>query len=301
MTLTTPIASPFDGAATTPTSWIAIQRFDCFEIGLLAPGLADLDDSREDLADKWPILAVYSPQGGCSLEGEGRDLQVRRGDLCLVPAGEVVLRSSDAPVLVLRLPRSTVDVYRGALEASLWKAWPTADGSASLVAHLLDGLIEQLQGYRPTHPERLVQHLMGFIAMMCADLNVETMAAHRQQLLDDAKQFIERHLDDIELTPAKVARSQNVSTRTLHRLFEADGTTIGGWIRHRRLEHCRAELRVAPDHLPVSAIASRWGLWDAAHFSKVFKAAYGVPPIRYRAAARAAELLEVNDRDLVHA
>jgi AraC-like DNA-binding protein len=33
---------------------------------------------------------------------------------------------------------------------------------------------------------------------------------------------------------------------------------------------------------PVSAIAARWGLVDPAHFSRLFRAAYGVPPLEYR-------------------
>jgi AraC-like DNA-binding protein len=32
----------------------------------------------------------------------------------------------------------------------------------------------------------------------------------------------------------------------------------------------------------VSAIAARWGLVDPAHFSRRFRAAYGVPPLEYR-------------------
>jgi AraC-like DNA-binding protein len=32
----------------------------------------------------------------------------------------------------------------------------------------------------------------------------------------------------------------------------------------------------------VSAIAARWGLMDAAHFSRAFRAAYGLPPAEYR-------------------
>jgi AraC-like DNA-binding protein len=33
---------------------------------------------------------------------------------------------------------------------------------------------------------------------------------------------------------------------------------------------------------PVSAIAARWGLRDAAYFNRIFHAAYGLPPGEYR-------------------
>lgn len=35
----------------------------------------------------------------------------------------------------------------------------------------------------------------------------------------------------------------------------------------------------------MSAIAARWGLVDAAHFSRLFRAAYGLPPTEYRLTA----------------
>ena len=32
----------------------------------------------------------------------------------------------------------------------------------------------------------------------------------------------------------------------------------------------------------MSGIGARWGLWDAAHFSRLFKATYGISPRAYR-------------------
>jgi transcriptional regulator GlxA family with amidase domain len=33
---------------------------------------------------------------------------------------------------------------------------------------------------------------------------------------------------------------------------------------------------------PVSAIAARWGILNAAHFSRVFRDTYGLAPAEYR-------------------
>ena len=66
-------------------------------------------------------------------------------------------------------------------------------------------------------------------------------------------------------------------------LFETQQTTVADWIRQRRLERCRRDL--ADPGLrakPVGAIAARWGLTNPAHFSRLFRAAYGVPPRAYR-------------------
>ncbi|MEU9872377.1 helix-turn-helix transcriptional regulator [Actinomadura sp. NPDC048021] len=66
-------------------------------------------------------------------------------------------------------------------------------------------------------------------------------------------------------------------------MFREEGTTVSAWIRERRLEHCRRDLRDPLQlHRPVSAIAAGWGFVDAAHFSRLFKAAYGATPREYR-------------------
>ena len=72
--------------------------------------------------------------------------------------------------------------------------------------------------------------------------------------------------------------------RYLHRLFESEPTTVAELIRRRRLDRCRRDL-LDPDldHLPVAAIGARWGLPTAAHFSRLFRAAYGVTPGELRA------------------
>jgi AraC-like DNA-binding protein len=77
--------------------------------------------------------------------------------------------------------------------------------------------------------------------------------------------------------------AHHVSIRYLHRLFETQQTTVADWIRRRRLDRCRRDLvDPALRDLPVNAIAARWGLLNAAHFSRTFRAAYGVPPVEYR-------------------
>jgi AraC-like DNA-binding protein len=69
----------------------------------------------------------------------------------------------------------------------------------------------------------------------------------------------------------------------VHRLFTAHGATPAAYIRQRRLDRCRHDLaNSAMRNVPVGAIGSRWGLPDASHFSRLFNAAYGMPPAEYR-------------------
>ncbi|WP_433152417.1 helix-turn-helix domain-containing protein [Actinomadura nitritigenes] len=97
------------------------------------------------------------------------------------------------------------------------------------------------------------------------------------------KEWIEAHLRDPDLTPAAIAAAHHVSVRQLYRVFEPSGTTVARYVRDLRLERCRRELSdPSLAGLRIGAIASRWGLPDAAGFSRAFRAAYGLSPSAYR-------------------
>ncbi|SPM30587.1 hypothetical protein VC42_02420, partial [Mycobacterium terramassiliense] len=105
-------------------------------------------------------------------------------------------------------------------------------------------------------------------------------------LLLRVRAYIEHRLGDPRLDVAEIATAHHISIRALQKLFESDGQTVTGWIRTRRIEHCRRDLANASlAGQSVGAIASKWGLVDPAHFSRLFKSTYGLPPRDYRAKA----------------
>lgn len=218
-------------------------------------------------------------------------LDVRSGDHRIrIDAGQlgvhlvedrlVVAASADADASILQAGRTDAGPYAGALLAADGSIWRTATGAAGLVQRLIDGLAEERDSSLSSSPDRLARHIVGMVAVMCAE-TVSTDS--RTALLQGAKEYVESRLPDLDLGPDAIARTQHISTRTLHRLFETDGDTVAGWIRHRRLQRCRDDLvDPASDGITVSAIGARWGLPDAAHFSRLFKSAYGCSPREYR-------------------
>lgn len=96
-------------------------------------------------------------------------------------------------------------------------------------------------------------------------------------------EHIEANLSDPDLGPRGLAAAHFVSVRLVHKLFAAEGTTVGAWIRSRRLEHCRDDLG-RPDlaALPVAAVVARWGAVSVQHFTNMFRANYGETPAAYR-------------------
>jgi AraC-like DNA-binding protein len=49
---------------------------------------------------------------------------------------------------------------------------------------------------------------------------------------------IEGRLNDVNLSPNKIAEANGISIRYLHTLFSEQGETVSGWVRRRRLLRC---------------------------------------------------------------
>ena len=107
---------------------------------------------------------------------------------------------------------------------------------------------------------------------------------HASPLVVRVHQYILDNLEGVDLSPRAVAAANGVSVRQLHRVFSATGTTVGHWIRKVRLARCAAELRSSGVLTEgITGVAFRWGFNDSAHFSKAFRAEFGVAPRAYRA------------------
>ncbi|HEY9499809.1 MAG TPA: helix-turn-helix domain-containing protein [Terrimesophilobacter sp.] len=268
---------------------VSRRTFDRLHIARVLPGRWAFAVPHQGDAAIWPYLAFYSLAGQVAIDRPGHAVSLQSGELCVVrnSPGLAVRSSGDADLLVIRIPAGSVGPYAQALRAADGRTWSTHQGTASLVGHLLNGLAAQPEDYTSENPGRLAQHIVGLMALMCADGRLSADDSSRETMLFKAKEHIESRLGEIDLSPDRIAAAQNMSTRTLHRLFESEGLTISGWIRERRLEQCRIDLSDGSgENVPVSSIGTKWGLWDAAHFSRLFKAAYGLSPRAYRIAHR---------------
>jgi AraC-like DNA-binding protein len=160
-------------------------------------------------------------------------------------------------------------------------------GVGGLVSPFLVKLANELRSDQIVPTFELSNAVLGLLAAaLCEQLGCESPVrpeTRRHALIVQIKAFIDARLDDPELTTATIAAAHYISPRYLQKLFEAEGSTVTDWIRRRRLDHCRREL-LDPRHAgePISTIAARWGLLDSSHFSRLFRATYGMSPREFR-------------------
>lgn len=110
----------------------------------------------------------------------------------------------------------------------------------------------------------------------------EATPAGRTRLAEACRYIVER-IDDPALTPEDVAAALRVSRRTLYAWFAQQGLAPFAFIQQKRLERCRQALAdPAANAQTITRIAFDHGFSDMAHFSRLFKAAYGASPRDYR-------------------
>ncbi|BCT76628.1 AraC family transcriptional regulator [Sinomonas cyclohexanicum] len=235
-----------------------------------------------------------------SIQLAGTGLLMQDGREAVLTPGNLAVYSTDRPYtlafdgdfrsLVLMFPHSALDLPADAMAQVTATGISGTDGLGGLVAPFLVRLSENLETIAGPNGARLVNNALDLVTTLFnGELDARSAVSRdpHQMLLARIHDYVEAHLPDPDLAPGAIAAAHFISTRHLHDLFRELGTTVSASIRERRLERCRRDLRdpVLADR-PVTAIASRWGLTDSAHFSRIFRAAYGEPPTAYRAGGR---------------
>jgi acetamidase/formamidase/AraC-like DNA-binding protein len=234
-----------------------------------------------------PIILLSKEDGAVLRSGNAHHI-VPTGHLLILPSG------ADAQVLFQRDLRAVVlSVAAEAFHGR--KTSPPFAGTARTVApqgfpKIVAALLEVASGSMETLADvewKTVSENLAELALALIHQGEEhigeTGSIGQAALLHRICLAIERALDDPELSPAQVARSEGISERYLQRLFEATGDSFSHYIRERRLHRSSVDLaNPAQAHCSVSEIAFRYGFSDAAHFSRVFRDRFGMSPRAYR-------------------
>ncbi|MFD7817970.1 helix-turn-helix domain-containing protein [Streptomyces sp. NPDC059785] len=190
-------------------------------------------------------------------------------------------------IVGVELPRALVALPAGHAERAVGRRISGREGTGALLAQLLVQLASDTGPYRPSDAPRLGTVVADLVTAVFAhavddDLRLPP-ETHERTLLLRVKAFVDRHLADPELTPARIAAAHHVSRSHLYRLFQAEDVSVAAYVRNRRLANARRDLcDPALTTLPVHAVGARWGFARAPEFTRAFRTAYGLPPGEFR-------------------
>ena len=221
---------------------------------------------------------------------EGREAVLRPGDLAVYDTHRPysLAFDNDFRIMVVMFPKHLIGLPPELVSQLTAVRFDGRSGLAGMIVPFLGQMVGNLDQLSGATGARLAHSGLDLVTTLFAhELGAaEDLGDPHRALMQRIRSYIETNLGSPDLGPAQIAAVHFISTRHLQILFHEEGTTVSSWIRSRRLERCRRDLL---DPLcagrPVASIATRWGFVDAAHFSRVFKATYGVPPSDVRAAA----------------
>jgi AraC-like DNA-binding protein len=114
-----------------------------------------------------------------------------------------------------------------------------------------------------------------------------TEPLRRGLLRERIKAFIGENLGNCELDVDLVAAAMSCSRRAVHQAFELEDCSFNRYLWERRLAAVRSDLEApAAASRAIGDIAFSWGFSSAAHFSRAFRAVYGVSASEWRRGIR---------------
>ncbi|KAB2967689.1 helix-turn-helix domain-containing protein [Zoogloea sp.] len=116
-----------------------------------------------------------------------------------------------------------------------------------------------------------------------AQASIFLPADRQDRRLRDAQRLVQARLGDPALGPQDLAEALHVSLRSVYSLFRQLDTTPASYIQAERLARCRGDLAdPALRQRTITEIALANGFADSAHFSRLFKARFGVTASEWR-------------------
>ncbi|MFJ8621960.1 helix-turn-helix domain-containing protein [Kitasatospora sp. NPDC093550] len=235
------------------------------------------------------LTLALQHRGTARLVQDGHRVELRPGTFAISDAGRPFAKELPDPFAftAFHWPRSAVGVSEEDLRVLTATAFDTREATPRLVAAYLECLSRSADTMEP--------QLASWLAVTALDLLAALADERRGRSVPEApeaalatlarvKDHILRHLGDPELSPERIAAAHFVSVRYLHKLFRFEGMTVTRWIQRQRLDMCRRDLARPTSGRPtVAAVAGRWGFVSASHFSRAFRAAYGVSPREWQA------------------
>lgn len=239
----------------------------------------------------------------------GTSTFTQAGSSAVLGPGDYTVSSSQVPfdwefdgdfaVFMLRFPQAYIDAPAQSFLPLLGRAIRPGDGFGAHLSPFVLSVARDPDLLRGPVGRRVAQNLVDLFTTSFLDVleHARGDEAPGTPVFQRVTAYIVEHLVEHDLGVASIAVANFVSTRYLQAIFQEHGTTVSAWIRERRLAGVR---RAIGDPLladrPIGELAERWGFPDQAHFSRVFRQAFGESPNAWR--ARSSHDDSVRDRDL---
>ena len=238
------------------------------------------------------LVQWYRTGGFVGQRDGGTDMEVRPGDVVILDLGRTLRTFARAShVMTLIVPRDLIHEAMGVQDSDLHGTVLRADSAlGGLLSDHLQSLQQRLPGIAlndaPAVAHASVQMLAACL-LPSARTQHEARSAIDGVTLERLQRHLQRHLTD-DLSADALCRRFGISRSVLYRLFEPLGG-VAHYVQQRRLlQSFHTLVNPTSRRLRVAEVAARTGFASNAHFSRAFRAAFGMSPSDARAMALSA-------------
>lgn len=212
-----------------------------------------------------------------------------------VPAGQLVMAPpargwqmqfpGELRAIVFAAP---ADSFRGRKISPLSLSRPRllgGEGMADIVARTLHAAAASIDTLSDAEWEAVAQSTAELLLTLMVERTTAgaDTPSGKAALLQRIYASIERGIQNEDISVAEIAQAEGISERYVQKLFESTGENFSHYVRERRLQRAWHDLsNPAETAVPISDIAYRYGFSDSAHFSRLFRERFGMPPREFR-------------------
>jgi AraC family transcriptional activator of tynA and feaB len=217
---------------------------------------------------------------------DGREIIEQDGRQTIVPAGSTVVWDSVRTAAAhipdhvtkqsLFVPRERFCSLVPRPEMVTMQALPPSP--ATLLLKSLLGGVEEAAAMDTTTESAASTASLELVRAICMQAMPSAKSWDDSALLVSTRNYVDSHLGDPALDPARIARAHGVSRRRLYELFATTEEPVWAYIRRRRLGQAYDELTRFPPQRSIATIGRSVGYTSAAHFTRAFRAHFNLTP-----------------------
>ncbi len=240
------------------------------------------------IADGADNVAIVINRSGCAEITQGQEATLNINDaIGLLHAEPAAMVRSEGAWMALMIPRTALIPAAAKIEAATMQLVPNGNEAIALLVSYMDSLKWRFDEISPELRRLAVAHVHDLIAMAFgpthAGAAVELSGGVRAARLHAIKADVLKNLGSHDLTLANVAKSQRVTPRYIHMIFELEGISFSGYVLEQRLLralHLMTDRRFS--NWKVTALASEAGFGDLSYFNRTFRRRFGMTPSEAR-------------------
>lgn len=234
--------------------------------------------ARDDIDD---LILGVRVDGRSTMSQDGRDHSIGKGMLYLQDVSrplDVEFLSQKSTTIFVSIPRKVLHarVGQGVTSGVVSPNHPIA----GLAGEFIMMLSERASLLDDRLKPRLAEQALDLIALaLTVGDTMPTLSLPRSTALMRLKSMIDARISDPALRPVDVAAAAGISVRYANALLAEENSSVARYILYRRLEQCRRALEdPLQAHRMIGDIAFSWGFSDLSHFSRRFRAQFGMTP-----------------------